>query len=180
MEPQAQEVGRCQNHGVGKGAYNSIEVLGCTDRCLCFKQVAAMDGDANCDTSKAVGWNVKMSCFDQCLVDCNGIGCGETATVAGSRTRLMLTGSGPICATQTTGMVLDENGDVVDTWADSLVSRGSSIKSSLEGAVGSGSTNDGGQGGETKTSDAHYSAGILHSCFVTAASAFVIVLTIAL
>lgn len=61
MEPQAQEVGHCQNHGVGKGAYNSIEVLGCTDRCLCFKQVAAMDGDANCDTSKAVGWNVKMS-----------------------------------------------------------------------------------------------------------------------
>ena len=34
MEPQAQDIGFCQNHGMGKSAYNSIEVLGCTDRCL--------------------------------------------------------------------------------------------------------------------------------------------------
>lgn len=34
MEPQAQEIGHCQNHGKGKNAYNSIQVLGCTDRCL--------------------------------------------------------------------------------------------------------------------------------------------------
>lgn len=34
MQPQAQDIGFCQNHGKGKSAYNSIEVLGCTDRCL--------------------------------------------------------------------------------------------------------------------------------------------------
>lgn len=34
MQPQAQDIGFCQNHGKGKSLYNSIEVLGCTDRCL--------------------------------------------------------------------------------------------------------------------------------------------------
>ena len=48
MEPQAQEIGYCQNHGIGKSAYNSIEVLGCSDNCLCFKQVASSESDANC------------------------------------------------------------------------------------------------------------------------------------
>ena len=122
MEPQAQEIGYCQNHGIGKSAYNSIEVLGCSDNCLlCFKQVASSESDTNCDMSRAGGWNVKMSCFNKCLVDCNGRNCGDTATT--SRTRLMLTGSGTICASpvseeefscETTSMILDDEGDVID------------------------------------------------------------------
>eukprot|EP00956_Cyclotella_meneghiniana_P031341 scaffold82036_cov82-Cyclotella_meneghiniana.AAC.3 len=121
MEPQAQEIGYCQNHGIGASQYNSIEVIGCSDTCLCFRQVASPESDVDCDTSRAIGWNVKMSCFNKCLVDCNGSNCGETATT--SRTRLMLTGSGPICASpvseedfscETTGMILDDEGNVID------------------------------------------------------------------
>mmetsp|Transcript_42776 Transcript_42776/g.70605 ORF Transcript_42776/g.70605 Transcript_42776/m.70605 type:complete len:223 (-) Transcript_42776:123-791(-) len=128
MEPQAQEVGFCQNHGVGASLFNAIEVVSCTDKCLCFKQVAAETGDVNCDdtNSTAAGSNIKMTCFDKCLLDCNGDNCGETAEVGDPpNTRLMLTGSGPICASpvseedfvcETTGMILDENGNMIDAF----------------------------------------------------------------
>ena len=90
-----------------------------------FKQVAAETEDANCDESKAVGWNIKMACFDKCLLDCNGNNCGETAKPGDFPMRLMLTGSGPICASpvsgeefncETTGMILDDEGNVVDAF----------------------------------------------------------------
>lgn len=99
MEPQEQEIGFCQNHGIGANLYNSIQVLGCSDKCLCFKQIAAESADVNCDESKAFVTVVKMACFDQCLSDCNGPDCGKTAQpMDPPNTRLMLTGSGPICA----------------------------------------------------------------------------------
>ena len=95
---------------------------------MCFKQYAATSPDANCDETKALGTNVKMSCFDKCLQDCNGVGCGETAEPGSSMTRLQLTGSGPICDSpvseedfalfcQTTGMIKNSDGEIVDDFA---------------------------------------------------------------
>jgi hypothetical protein len=91
-----------------------------------FKQVAANTEDADCDEDKALGWNIKMTCFDQCLLDCNGKNCGETVVAADPpHTRLMLTGSGPICASpvseeeffcDTTGMILDDYCNVIDAF----------------------------------------------------------------
>ncbi|CAB9507271.1 expressed unknown protein [Seminavis robusta] len=128
MDPQAQEIGYCQNHGVGASLYNSIEVLSCTDNCLCFKQWASDDADGNCNESLALGFNVKVSCFDKCLQDCNGNNCGDIALPGSATTRLQLTLTGSsaanlICATpvsedefvcETTGMIKDSDGDIVD------------------------------------------------------------------
>lgn len=135
MENTPQPVGYCQNHGIGASLYNSIEVLGCTDTCLCFRQVAADTADANCNVDKAVGYNVKLACFDQCLLDCNGLNCQDTTGPEQAFTRLMLTGEGPICDTpvapedfvcETTGMILDENGDVASE--DVLVLKSNNTK----------------------------------------------------
>ena len=126
MDPSPQPIGTCQNHGKGRSAYNSIEVLGCSDTCLCFKQYAAKTEDAGCDESKSVGWNIKMTCFDKCLQDCNGINCGDWAEPYSFPMRLQLTGSGQICTEpvpdsefgcETTGMILDEDGSAFDDFA---------------------------------------------------------------
>jgi hypothetical protein len=66
-----------------------------------------------------------MTCFDKCLMDCNGPNCGETAQPGDFPMRLMLTGSGPICSSpvpeeefvcKTTGMILDDEGNPVDAF----------------------------------------------------------------
>ena len=123
MDPSPQEIGYCQNHGVGASLYNSLEVLGCSSNCLCFNQVAAETADVNCDTSKAVGEGVKMACFDKCLQDCNGNNCGESMEPDSSITRLQLTGQGQICTDpvadedfvcETTNMIKDAEGNLVD------------------------------------------------------------------
>jgi len=117
MTDQPQEIGYCQNHGIGAALYNSIEVISCTDNCLCFNQVAADTGDVNCDQSRAIGGGVKMTCFDKCLQDCNGFNCGASMQPDSFITRLQLTGEGPICASpvseedfvcETTNMIKDE------------------------------------------------------------------------
>ena len=126
MNPQVQAIGTCQNHGKGADYYNSIQVLSCTDTCLCFKQFATPEADMGCNESSAVGFNIKMSCFNKCLQDCNGNNCGDTALPGSSVTRLQLTGSGQICKTPvseedficlTTGMIKDSNGKIVDDFA---------------------------------------------------------------
>ena len=103
--------------------YNSLEVLGCSSNCLCFRQVAAETADVNCDTSKAVGGGVKMACFDKCLQDCNGNNCGESMEKDSSITRLQLTGDGQICTDpvadkdfvcETENMIKDAEGNLVD------------------------------------------------------------------
>ena len=93
--------------------------------CLCFKQWASTDPESDCDDTSALkGWNIKFSCFDKCLQDCNGVNCGDTAQPDTGMTRLQLTGSGQICDApvseeellaqcQTTGMVM-EDGKFVD------------------------------------------------------------------
>lgn len=112
--PDKAAIGSCHDFGKGKSAHNSIEILGCSAKCLCFKQYASQSSNPTCNQTKALGYNVKESCFDQCKADCNGINCGETATLQQTRTRLRLLGSGQICADQkpeadyscaTTGMV---------------------------------------------------------------------------
>ena len=66
-----------------------------------------------------------MTCFDKCLMDCNGNNCGENAQPGDFPMRLMLTGSGPICSSpvseeefvcDTTGMILDDEGNPVDAF----------------------------------------------------------------
>ena len=121
-----QPIGTCLHLGMGRAAYNSIEILGCSDTCLCFKQYVAQTEDAGCDESKSGGWNIKMTCFDKCLQDCNGINCGDWAEPYSFPMRLQLTGSGQICtesvpdsefSCETTGMILDEDGNAFDDFA---------------------------------------------------------------
>ena len=117
--------GDCVELGRGKAAYNALEIISCSSRCLCFTQYASMTPDGRCDGSMSLGHNVKEACLDECMADCNGIGCGETATLESSHTRLSLFGEGKICAAPlaeaeyscpTTGMVrLDGPRDRGDT-----------------------------------------------------------------
>ena len=67
-----------------------------------------------------------MTCFDKCLQDCNGINCGDWAEPYSFPMRLQLTGSGQICnesvpdsefSCETTGMILDEDGNAYDDFA---------------------------------------------------------------
>ena len=67
-----------------------------------------------------------MTCFDKCLQDCNGINCGDWAEPYSFPMRLQLTGSGQICtesvpdsefSCETTGMILDEDGNAFDDFA---------------------------------------------------------------
>jgi len=106
------QVGQCHDFGMGKSAYNAIEILGCSKACLCFKQYASNQADAGCNATRSLGANVKESCFNSCLQDCNGPNCGATATE--SETKLKLVGSGTICeqevpedqySCETTGMM---------------------------------------------------------------------------
>ena len=112
--PDKVAIGTCLEFGKGKSAYNSIKVLGCSSKCLCFLQVAGETAEAGCDVSKALGSNIKEACFDKCMPDCNGDGCGSTTTVGEAKTLLTLLGDGQICAEvksdakyscNTTGMV---------------------------------------------------------------------------
>eukprot|EP00440_Ansanella_granifera_P021161 gb/GFBE01022976.1/.p1 GENE.gb/GFBE01022976.1/~~gb/GFBE01022976.1/.p1 ORF type:complete len:209 (+),score=34.68 gb/GFBE01022976.1/:1-627(+) len=96
--PDAAAIGSCQDFGKGKSAYNSIEILGCSSTCLCFRQYASEASNPSCDESLALGTNIKEACFDECKADCNGPGCGETTTLEQSQTRLALLGEGQICA----------------------------------------------------------------------------------
>ena len=124
--------------------------------CLCFKQWASTDPESDCDDTSALkGWNIKFSCFDKCLQDCNGVNCGDSAQPDTGMTRLQLTGSGEICDSpvseeellaqcQTTGMIMEDG-----TFVDDFV-RESSFQS---GGQSSGRPNsDGGmfgsQGGQ--------------------------------
>eukprot|EP00756_Hemistasia_phaeocysticola_P052402 Hpha_TRINITY_DN27631_c0_g1::TRINITY_DN27631_c0_g1_i1::g.57397::m.57397 len=93
--PDKVAIGSCQEFGMGKSAYNSIKILGCSSDCLCFEQVAANDSTVGCDKSRTLGHNIKESCFSLCLQDCNGNNCGDTATTSGTKLRLL--GSGQIC-----------------------------------------------------------------------------------
>ncbi len=117
-------VGDCVELGRGKAAYNALEIISCSSRCLCFTQYASMTPEGRCDGSMSLGHNVKEACLDDCMADCNGVGCGETATLESSHTRLSLFGQGKICAAPlaegeyscpTTGMVrLDGQRDRAD------------------------------------------------------------------
>jgi len=125
LNEQPPPIGFCQNLGMGRAAYNSIEILGCSSTCLCFKQYASQNANDMCNPASR-GQNVKMSCTNKCLQDCNGVDCGDTALPDSGNTRLMLTGSGQLCASpvadedfvcETTGMIKDSNGNFVDDFA---------------------------------------------------------------
>jgi len=139
----AKPAGFCHELGKGKAAYNSIEVIACSAKCLCFTQYASSDPTAACDGNKALGQNVKEACLGDCMVDCNGADCGLTATVADSGTRLALLGEGQICAAPqsdadyscaTTGMV-KVDGKTVST-KDAPSSTTDSGARSIDVAVG--------------------------------------------
>ena len=76
---------------------------------------------------------IKLTCFDKCLQDCNGVNCGDTAQPDTGMTRLQLTGSGQICDApvseeellaqcQTTGMIM-EDGEFVDDFVRESISQ---------------------------------------------------------
>eukprot|EP00746_Dinoflagellata_sp_MGD_P146361 gnl/MRDRNA2_/MRDRNA2_78851_c0_seq1.p1 gnl/MRDRNA2_/MRDRNA2_78851_c0~~gnl/MRDRNA2_/MRDRNA2_78851_c0_seq1.p1 ORF type:complete len:253 (-),score=24.37 gnl/MRDRNA2_/MRDRNA2_78851_c0_seq1:89-769(-) len=108
---------KCHYFGKGKSAYNSIEVLRCSSKCLCFRQYASKAEGAKCDATLSLGTNVKESCLGECKADCNGPNCALEGKPSG--TRLKLIGSGQICSEpvsdaeyncETTGMVqLDDD-----------------------------------------------------------------------
>ena len=47
------QTGACQDLGQGRSAYNSIEILGCSKRCLCFKQYASPAPNPTCNQTLA-------------------------------------------------------------------------------------------------------------------------------
>ena len=96
--PEAAAAGTCVNFGMGASAFNSVEVISCSSRCLCFTQYASEGVDSGCDPEAAAGSNVKQACFGECLADCNGSGCGATATLESAITRLAMEGEGQLCA----------------------------------------------------------------------------------
>lgn len=94
----------------GGGNENSYRIHLCSSKCICFTQFA---GTSVCDESKSQGSNIKESCIDRCMGDCNGGNCQFSGT-GGGTTWLKLT-EGPVtCDSQmpddvyscnTTGMV---------------------------------------------------------------------------
>ena len=56
-------IGFCHELGKGKAAYNSIEVISCSSKCLCFAQYASSDPTAACDGTKAIGKQVREACM---------------------------------------------------------------------------------------------------------------------